>query len=400
MAKILIMDDEPGLRNIVYNMLKSLGHTLYTAEDGKQALETAKKEVIDLALLDMRVPDMDGLEVLNELIKIHPNIKCIMLSGFGDVEMAVGAIKQGAFDYISKPFKIEEVLKVVNKAIQTKSRVSSQAETPSAHKKSEAGASGDAERSAAGQKNTFKLMAGLAAIIAVAAGAVYLTNKVFLTKSTVQEFGIPYTNPTGICCIEPNIWVSDWVTGNIYQHNIDRKLSISSVFKTNNTQPVGLAFDGEYLWSCNSVERRIYKHNLNQSLSISAIYSLPNVSPQGLYFDGVNLWVIDSGTAKIYKHRMDETLSVAGVFESPAVNPCAMFRKDDYYFIADYNTGRIFKVSSKDFTVSNIYTLGSVESGKRKLMAAAWDGQNLWVCFEGIPKLFKYDIDSLKKFKI
>ena len=119
MAKILIMDDEPALRNIVYNMVKPLGQAMFTAEDGGQAIEIGKKEIPDIALLDMRVPDMDGLEVLAELKKINPNIRCIMLSGFGDVETAVTAIKQGAFDYISKPFKIDEVLKVVNKALGT-----------------------------------------------------------------------------------------------------------------------------------------------------------------------------------------------------------------------------------------------------------------------------------------
>jgi DNA-binding NtrC family response regulator len=133
MVKILIMDDEPALRNIVYNMLKPLGHSLFTAEDGRQAIETGHKEVPDMALLDMRVPDMDGLEVLAELRKINPNIKCIMLSGFGDVETAVNSIKLGAFDYVSKPFKIDEVLKVVNRAIEVLG--GSSAKTTVAHRR-------------------------------------------------------------------------------------------------------------------------------------------------------------------------------------------------------------------------------------------------------------------------
>jgi len=66
MVKILIMDDEPSLRNIVYNIVKPLGHPIFTSEDGHQAIEVAKRENPDIALLDMRVPDMDGLEVLVE----------------------------------------------------------------------------------------------------------------------------------------------------------------------------------------------------------------------------------------------------------------------------------------------------------------------------------------------
>ena len=81
MAKILIMDDEPGLRNVVFGMLKNTGHTIFVTEDGTQAIETAKKEKPDLALLDMRVPDMDGLEVVAALKQMDPRVQCVMLSG-------------------------------------------------------------------------------------------------------------------------------------------------------------------------------------------------------------------------------------------------------------------------------------------------------------------------------
>jgi len=121
MAKILIMDDEPALRNVTFNILKPSGHTLFLAEDGREAIEIARKEKPDLALLDIRVPGYpDGLEVLDELKKIDPSVKCIMLSGFGDDDAALDAISKGAFDYISKPFKIDEVLGAVNKALGAK----------------------------------------------------------------------------------------------------------------------------------------------------------------------------------------------------------------------------------------------------------------------------------------
>lgn len=117
MAKILIMDDEEGIRNIVYNMLKPFGHPMFTAEDGKQAIEIAKKEIPDLAMLDIRVPDMDGFEVMDELKKINPEIKCIMLSGFADNYSEYTALKLGAFHYCSKPFKVDELMEVVRKAL-------------------------------------------------------------------------------------------------------------------------------------------------------------------------------------------------------------------------------------------------------------------------------------------
>jgi DNA-binding NtrC family response regulator len=119
MANILIMDDEASIRNIIYIMLKPLGFPIFTAEDGRQAIEIARKESPAVAILDIRVPDMDGLEVLAELKKLNPDIKCIMLSGFADGESAEAAMKLGAYHYCSKPFRIDDLMNTVNKALKS-----------------------------------------------------------------------------------------------------------------------------------------------------------------------------------------------------------------------------------------------------------------------------------------
>lgn len=116
MLKILIMDDETALRNIVYNILKPLGHMLLAVDNGRTAVETARAQVPDIALLDMRVPDKDGLEVLTELLEINPRMRCIMISGFGDESAARAALARGAVEYITKPFKIDDVLHSVTRA--------------------------------------------------------------------------------------------------------------------------------------------------------------------------------------------------------------------------------------------------------------------------------------------
>lgn len=398
MVKILIMDDEPGLRNIVYNMLKPTGHTLFTAEDGKQAIEIAKKELPDLAMLDMRVPDMDGLEVLAELKKINPNVKAVMLSGFGDVETAVNALKVGAFDYISKPFKVDEVLKVVAKAVQASAGGAVHQAPAAAVSAPSQGSVSQAPvkdiKSGGAKKPPISLIAGAAAAALVAVIAAVM---MFGGTSGVKEYMIPYSNPTGICWIKPNLWVSDWVTGNIYQHNVDAKLSIASVYKTGNTQPMGLAFDGEFLWSCNSMERRLYKHKIDNSLTVVAIFALPNVNPAGLYFDGANLWVIDSEAAKIFRHKMDDSLSIVGMYDSPAVNPCGMFREGEFYYIGDFKTSRIYKVSSTDLSVRGIYEVSAL-SGK-KLASIGWDGAAAWASCEGSGNLYQFSLKSMKEVK-
>ncbi len=405
MVKILIMDDEPGLRNIVYNIVKPLGHPVFTSEDGHQALEVAKRENPDIALLDVRVPDMDGLEVLAELRKINPNIKAIMLSGFGDVESAVFALKQGAFDYISKPFKVDDVIKTVNKAISAMGQ--GQAAAPAASSAGQQPAQAPAmardkatkpETAATKLQNKppIGLIAGGALVLAVA--GIFLF-KGILTKSHAESYTIPYSNPIGMCWIKPYLWVSDWVVGNIYQHNNDATLSIASVYKTNNTQPTGITFDGEALWTCSSVEKRIYKHRMDKNLSVSEIFSTPNSSPAGLYFDGANLWVLDTNAAKIYKHKMDETLSIVSVFDSPAVSPCGMFRDGEYFYIGDYKTSRIYKVSVNDFSVREVYSMPDFEEGKNKLASITWDGSSIWATADGVGKIFKIPFKSLKTIK-
>lgn len=418
MVKILIMDDEPALRNIVYNIVKPLGHTLFTAEDGKQAIEIARREIPDLALLDMRVPDMDGLEVLQELRKLNSNVRAIMLSGFGDVETAVQTLKQGAFDYLSKPFKVDEVLNVVNKAVASlpqgaahsvaapaAAQVAAPVHTPAPAPApapvavpAPAAAKTPVKTPAAKKGLPLPLLAGGAVILLALVG--FFVKNSIMGGGAATEYAIPYSNPIGMTWVKPNLWVSDWVVGNIYQHNADAKLSIASVYKTTNAQPTGLTFDGESFWSCNSMEKRIYKHKMDANLTIEAIFATPNASPAGLYFDGANLIVLDTNAAKIYKHKMDDTLSVVGIYDSPAVNPCGIFKNGEYYYIGDYKTSKIYKVAVKDpSTVSEVYAIKQFVDAKYKLASITWDGQNIWVSADGVNKIFKMSFSALKPIK-
>jgi len=120
MVRLLITDDEEVVRNTMCNMLQPLGLNIFTAENAAQAIEMTRREFFDVALLDIKIPDMDGIQLMQELKNINPNLRCIMLlTGLSDVQLAVSAVKKGAFDYIPKPFKEQEVLKAVNDALQS-----------------------------------------------------------------------------------------------------------------------------------------------------------------------------------------------------------------------------------------------------------------------------------------
>ena len=121
MKRILIVDDDKDLRFNLSCILKEEGHEVIAASDGKQALNAIAENVPDLVLLDVRLPGIDGVELLEEMKKIEKNLPIIMLTAYSDVKSAVKAMKLGAFDYITKPFDNEELILVIKKALHTQS---------------------------------------------------------------------------------------------------------------------------------------------------------------------------------------------------------------------------------------------------------------------------------------
>lgn len=114
--KVLICDDEEGVRESLKLILED-GYDLSFAATGKEAIEKTKKEPIDIVILDIKMPKMNGLEILKELKKISPGIKVIIASGYKSVETASEAIKFGASDYIIKPFETSQVLNAIDNTL-------------------------------------------------------------------------------------------------------------------------------------------------------------------------------------------------------------------------------------------------------------------------------------------
>jgi len=116
--KILVVDDEPGARQILVDVLKKEKYSVVTVEDGQKALDALKESAYDLVLTDLNMPRIDGIEVLKHVQKMNSGLLCIVLTGCGTVDNAVAAMKAGAFDYITKPFKIDELILSVKRALQ------------------------------------------------------------------------------------------------------------------------------------------------------------------------------------------------------------------------------------------------------------------------------------------
>ena len=119
MPEILIIEDEKSIRNVLQNILsdEDKSYNVVVAENGIKGLEIVKKSHLDLVLCDIKMPGMDGVEVLEEIVKFYPGLPVLMISGHGDIDTAVETIKKGAYDYISKPPDLNRLLNSVRNAL-------------------------------------------------------------------------------------------------------------------------------------------------------------------------------------------------------------------------------------------------------------------------------------------
>lgn len=125
MAKILVVDDERSIRNSMKEVLGFEGHTVVLAEDGESGLKEAGKEQFDLVFSDIKMPKMDGIELLAKMRQLQPSTKMILISGHGTIETAVQCMRNGAFDFIEKPMNLNRLLQAVKEAMSTDSTESS-----------------------------------------------------------------------------------------------------------------------------------------------------------------------------------------------------------------------------------------------------------------------------------
>src|ERR1700685_3253671 len=118
MAKLLIVDDDRNIRLSLVKFFHSLGHQVSEAENGARARTMLTKSRFDLLLTDLRMAETNGLELVKEVRRIHPEIGVILMTAFATVESAVAAMKAGAYDYVTKPFSLDETQLLVERALR------------------------------------------------------------------------------------------------------------------------------------------------------------------------------------------------------------------------------------------------------------------------------------------
>lgn len=118
--RIIVVDDEPGMREFLEIMLQKDGYAIDTAADGAEAIDKIEENLFDLAIVDIQMPVLNGIEVLKKINEKSPDTTVIMITAYASHETAIEAMKLGAYDYITKPFKIDEIKLVIKKALDKK----------------------------------------------------------------------------------------------------------------------------------------------------------------------------------------------------------------------------------------------------------------------------------------
>jgi DNA-binding NtrC family response regulator len=126
-SSVLVIDDEEVMREILESLLTADGHRVTTAASGEEGLALARSASFDAAVVDVMLPGIDGIETLQELKKIDEELPVVLVTAFASVETAIAAMKRGAFDYITKPFKNDEVLGVVGNAVERRQLIAENA---------------------------------------------------------------------------------------------------------------------------------------------------------------------------------------------------------------------------------------------------------------------------------
>ena len=125
-AKILVVDDDKQVREYLSNMLSNVGgFVVETAETAEGALEKIRSVTFDLVLVDLKLPDKDGLQLITEIVNFKPEIITVLITGHSSVDSAVEAMKRGASDYLTKPFDLDDTLARLRRALLEKKRFTS-----------------------------------------------------------------------------------------------------------------------------------------------------------------------------------------------------------------------------------------------------------------------------------
>ena len=381
MARILVVDDEPDMRMALGNVLSRAGHTVAESGDGQAALEHMGREGADVMLLDMRLPGMDGPQILRALREKDKKTPVIMVTGYGSVESAVEVMRLGASHYLSKPFSNQELVETVERVLAGgKMPIPTAGPAPRADSALAIASARPAPAETAGSETA--LWAGLAA----AAAAAVALGLAFAGRAPAgRDFAIPHDHPTALVWQGPRLWAADWLAQTVYEYRTagDRLEQVRAVHLPDSTV-TALAVAGERLFVADAGRRVIEERRLDASLTLVRSQASPGPSPSGLFWDGRYLWSCDASTGRIYLHEGEGTLEVLESFKAPGKSPAALHKDADYLWSADSETRRLYRHRlDKTLSVLSVYSLPELDRGPQPLSALSVEKGDVWFARDG-----------------
>jgi DNA-binding NtrC family response regulator len=120
-VRILVIDDELFVRDLLYDFFTKLEYAVTAAPDGDAGLHACRNESFDVALVDLKMPGKGGIEVLTEMVRLDSSLPVVMMTGYPTIDSSIEAIRRGAYDYIIKPFKLQDLKELTERAIKERS---------------------------------------------------------------------------------------------------------------------------------------------------------------------------------------------------------------------------------------------------------------------------------------
>jgi len=385
MARILIVDDEPDMRLAVRNVLRLRGHEIVEAGDGPTALEILSGEDVDLMLLDIRLPGMDGIEVLEKAKAIKSSLPVVMITGYGHIQSAVNVMKLGASEYLQKPFENAQLVEMVRRFTEHKPVPAPViAETEAAEQPAQAGSF---------RVPAFAKAALLAAGLALAFFAVSALSDRY--SSYLKVYPAASANISVLLWNGGDLWAGDWLSQSVYRyHKTKAGLELQKKYPLENVHISGFAVAGDKIYIADSWKKVIEERRLDDALTL--VKSLPFAGRIiSLFYDGEYLWSCDAEGA-VLLHKTDAELSVAAYFKLPN-KPDQIYKTKDALWSAVSSTGKVYRHNLDDkLSISGVYSI-KMPSGGPTLSAFTWKDSRLWLAGDGSQEIYESGRAILKK---
>ncbi|MFA5140218.1 MAG: response regulator [Elusimicrobiota bacterium] len=398
MATILVVDDEQDMRLALRNTLELAGYTVLDCESGRLALETLGRGGVDLMLLDIRLPDMDGVQILKKVKADFPAVPVIMVTGFGSLETAVQTVQVGAADYVSKPFQNKDLFQRIEKALSSRDLKAPSGPITQRLLRDIQGVSKEPEPLIEAPRRPMPRWipwAGAGAAVLAAAGFFFAR----WWSGGEAAYAIPTAHLSGISFDGERLWLADWYAQTVYEGRIrEDRVEVLKSFHLDEVRPTGIASSGDALYISDSWSKKVSKHALDGMLSMVEGAASAGPSPAGLFLEGKNLWCADAGDDKVFRLSPEEGFRAQRSLKTQGTAPVGAAVRNGALWIADADTKRLYlhKID-QDFTPMAVYSHPWLRDSSRPLSAFMVLGDDVWFGFEGVERLYRVRIRKLRK---